>query len=169
MSKKCSEKTREKQRRGTFEYQHPEYYQPWIHVRECANGNGCRHLLWDEEAGRTLHLMSNLEKETYYLLKKQKVADILEQYPLELKRTLSIAEKLGIPHPRNPKTKEWTVMTSDFLVLIKVKEEIRRIALAVKPKSELKKVRVREKLLLERRYWEEQNVSWYLVTEMELH
>lgn len=172
MPRTCSNQTKKKQERGVFDTACPGKYQPWISVRECSGGRGRRHLVADRDGqGRVLHFMSDLEKETYHMLKKNPaVKYILEQYPLELSMTLMLCERMNIKHPRHPKNGELVIMTSDFLFMIEKpeKKEIRWIALAVKPASELRKQRVCEKLLIEKTYWEERFVSWYLVTEEEL-
>jgi hypothetical protein len=44
------------------------------------------------------------------------VIGIREQFPLHLPKTLKIASKLRFIHPRNWKTKELYIMTTDLLV-----------------------------------------------------
>ncbi|GLC89690.1 hypothetical protein LYSBPC_28170 [Lysinibacillus piscis] len=51
------------------------------------------------------------------------IVDIREQYPfLLLEEPSLIAEELGITHPRNPKTNESIIMTTDFVVTLQDKE-----------------------------------------------
>jgi hypothetical protein len=55
-------------------------------------------------------------------------------------------------------------MSSDFLIDIDGNKET-QFAIQVKYVNDLKDKRVIEKLEIERRYWEQKGISWYLVTE----
>ena len=55
-------------------------------------------------------------------------------------------------------------MTTDFLITV----DGGYVARTVKPKTELQKLRVREKLEIERRYWLKRNVEWRIITEDEI-
>lgn len=94
---------------GAINLEHPEEYKPWLHTRDVRSGSGKRHIIPDlVYPNRMIYLMSNLERDTYYYLRlNEKVQELFEQVPLELKETLSICEELGIAHPRIPSTGEW--------------------------------------------------------------
>lgn len=96
------------------------------------------------------------------------VIDIQEQYPLKRANTLEIANKKGIKHPVDPKTKVSIIMTTDFLITKKDKNGIHKHARAIKSSSELKKKRVIDKLEIERSYWETQSIEWGIITELDL-
>ena len=111
--------------------------------------------------------MSNLELGLFYLLDwSDDVVDIREQYPLtDLNKAIELTEKAGIKYPYDPKSGFPYVMTSDFL--LETRHEVK--VLSVKHSSELNKPRVREKLEIERRYWNQQGIVWNIVTEREIN
>jgi len=141
-------------------------YNPWIHIQDFPS-LGMVSRVPGTTTGRVHHLMSNLELSLFYLLDwSDDVLDIREQYPLlDLNRAIEIAEEARIRYPYDAISGFPYVMTSDFI--IEKKDGIS--AIAVKPASELKKPRVREKLEIERRYWASYNVKWGLVTENEIN
>ncbi|AQT84734.1 Transposon Tn7 transposition protein TnsA [Paenibacillus larvae subsp. larvae] len=76
----------------------------------------------------------------------EEVIDIREQFPLlPLEKTMFIAEKLGIRHPIDPKTKHPIVMTTDMLLTVRKGEDVSFIAHSIKPVNKLNK-RILEKL-----------------------
>ena len=106
MKNRVSEKTKQKQRRGKGE---GASYKPYIKTREVPS-TGTGRILKDKITGRQMHLLSQAEVYTYYLLRwDDSVIDIREEYPLELDDTLKIADHLGYKHPHDRKT-------TDFLV-----------------------------------------------------
>lgn len=167
MTGRLSDKTRMERKRGFIDLDHPDAYVPWLQSRECSRGSGRRHIIPDMKyPSRAIHLMSDLEVEAYYMLRKNsKVQEVFEQVPLELERTRQICEELNILHPRNPFSNEEVVMTTDFVAY--VQEGMRYVfqAFAVKPEKELEKQRVLEKLRVEQLYWNEQKISWFVITE----
>lgn len=110
---------------------------------------------------------SDLEQEYYYLLSWQDdVIDIREQYPLfPVSDTERIAEELGVKHPQNIGLGNSAVMSTDFLIISQSDNKTVLRARAVKYQKELEKPRTREKLAIERAYWEERDVEWRVVTE----
>jgi TnsA endonuclease N terminal/TnsA endonuclease C terminal len=116
--------------------------------------------------GRVHHLLSQLETTYWYALDwAPSVVDIREQFPLlPIEDTLRIAERLCYRHPRHPQTRRPIVMTTDFLVTIRLHGQEHDEARAV----ELSKERICEKLDIERWYWQERGIDWGLVTEQEL-
>ena len=141
-------------------------YKPWLTVRDFPS-LGMASRIKGQTTGRVYHLMSGLETDMFYLLDwSENTVDIREQYPLfEIGKAIEIAERAKIRYPYNPTSGFPYVMTSDFYV-----ETMNgAIAIAVKPASELEKLRVREKLEIERRYWASQDVKWELVTEHEIN
>lgn len=95
------------------------------------------------------------------------VLDIREQYPLTLEATQEIAERLGIKHPVDSKTREAVVMTSDFLIDVQI-NHVELKARAIRSINELSSKRNIEKLEIERTYWKERGVDWGIVIENEL-
>jgi len=141
-------------------------YKPWITVRDFPSF-GIVSRVMGRTTGRIYHLMSANETNLFYLLDwSDIVLDIKEQYPLsDLGEVIAIAEKAQIRYPYDNRSGFPYVMTSDFLI----ETTSGAVALAVKPASELKKPRVREKLEIERRYWLSKDVKWELVTEREIN
>jgi hypothetical protein len=92
-------------------------YRPWLRIQNVSS-RGYVNRVPGWKTAREHHLMSNLERDVFYALEwAPDVNDIREQFPLlPLDLTLSIAEKLGVPHPKEPGTKEPIVMTTDFLI-----------------------------------------------------
>lgn len=142
-----------------------EKYKPWIQIQDFPS-KGVVSRVKGRTTGRVHHLMSNLELGYFYLLDwSEKAIDIREQYPLEdISDAISAAEEAGIRYPYDKVSGFPYVMTSDFLITI----EGGLLARAIKPSSELRKNRVREKLEIERRYWMQRKVDWRLVTEKEI-
>ncbi len=96
------------------------------------------------------------------------VSDIHEQYTLELSETLSIAERLGIAHPTDPRTRQAVVMTTDFVNTINRAGKLIDQARSIKYSQDLSSNRTLEKLEIERVYWSERKIDWGIVTEHEV-
>jgi hypothetical protein len=141
-------------------------YKPWITVRDFPS-IGMVSRVAGATTGRIHHLMSNLELSLFYLLDwSDDIMDICEQYPLiDLSQAIDIAEKANIKYPYDPMSGFPYVLTSDFYLNTKQSA----MAISVKPSSELGKLRVREKLEIERRYWSARGVQWSIMTENEIN
>jgi hypothetical protein len=111
--------------------------------------------------------MSNLELSLFYLLDwSDDVTDIREQYPLaDITHAIEIAEKAQIRYPYDANSGFPYVLTSDFYLETKNGAMV----ISVKPSIELGKPRVREKLEIERRYWNVRGVQWSIMTEKEIN
>jgi hypothetical protein len=144
-------------------------YNPWLHIQDVASlGLVTRIRGW--KSGRVHHLLSLLELRYFFILDwSSEVLDVREQYSLlPLEETLAIAEACGVKHPKDPRTKQPIVMTTDFLVTICVDGKDIDEARTVKYAKDLDSPRVLEKLEIERRYWEARNVDWKIVTEQQV-
>ena len=141
-------------------------YNPWIHIQDFPSLGMVSRVL-GTTTGRIHHLMSNLELGLFYLLDwTDDVTDIREQFPLiDLAQAIEIAEKANIKYPYDPKSSFPYVLTSDFYVETKQNAMV----ISVKPSSELAKLRVREKLEIERRYWSLRGIQWSIMTENEIN
>lgn len=140
-------------------------YIPWIKVHEFGSyGRVHRVIGWKYD--RVYQFMSDLEYYYFLLLQwNDNVKEIKEQYPmLPIEETMYIAEELGFAHiPKNSKDK--TVMTTDFLLLIESGRTLELVARTVKPLKQLENKRTLEKLMIEERYWNKKGVDWEIVTE----
>jgi hypothetical protein len=113
--------------------------------------------------------MSLIEWSFFFILEWSTfVVDIREQFPLDLETTLAIADSLGIPHPIDTKTREPKVITSDFVVTIKMSVGMEDQVWAVKPAKKLSDIRTVEKLEIERVCWSHSNTTWAIVTDLDI-
>jgi hypothetical protein len=96
---------------------HPfQYYSPFVKIDD-VNSISRRHLIYCKTQKRCIHLLSDGEARAYHcLLHQEDVIGIREQFPLHLPTTIRIANDMRVLHPRNWKTKEVYVMSTDFLV-----------------------------------------------------
>jgi hypothetical protein len=142
-------------------------YQPWLHIQDVpSQGLATRVKGW--KTGRCHHFLSKLECQYFYILEWSSiVSDIREQYPLELSETLAIAERLGIKHPTDPRTRQPIVMTTDFVNTINQAGKLIDQARSIKYSHDLSSDRTLEKLEIERVYWSERKIDWGIVTEHE--
>ena len=141
-------------------------YVPWIRIQDFSS-SGMVSRVKGTKTGRIHHFMSNLELMFFFLLDwSDEVLDIREQYPLiDLRSAVEIAEKAQIRYPYDRKSGFPYVMTSDFFI-----DTINGLSvITIKPSADLSKLRVREKLEIERRYWGSLNVRWRVVTENQIN
>ena len=92
-------------------------YKPWIKIQDVPSLGRVTRIKGIKTKKRQHELLSDMERNYFYILEfSDKVLDIREQFPLlPLEDTLSIVEELGIiRHPKELKTKEDIVMTTDF-------------------------------------------------------
>lgn len=137
-------------------------YLPWLRIQDVpSSGRASRLVGWT--TGRMHELLSDIERDYLYLLDySDEVSDIREQYPLlPMEETQMIAERLGIEHPKDPKTGVPIVMTTDFLITFKDRD----VARTVKSFTELEDERTIEKFEIERLYWEAHHIDWGIVTD----
>lgn len=165
--KKLSIKNKIERGYGEIVLEEPWNYQPWIQAKELYHGKGRRHMIPDlKYPQRMIHLMSDLELEVYYMLRKdKKVLELYEQFPLSLVQTEKLCDELNIVHPKDPKTKENIIMTTDFLAVICDGEGFNCRAYAVKTVEDMKNQRVLEKLKIEQKFWESLQIPWCVITE----
>ena len=140
-------------------------YTPWIRVQDFAS-RGIASRVKGRTTGRVHHLMSNNELAYFYILDwSDSVTDIREQYPLsDLELAVKVAAQAGIRYPTDNVSGYPYVLTCDFMITTEDGLKAR----TVKMVSELDNKRTLEKLEIERRYWETQNIEWKLVTEREI-
>ena len=136
-------------------------YQPFVFIHELSSaGESVRApgLI----TGRVHHLLSGLELAAFMIFDwNPNTVDIREQYPLPIEDTITLSEQLGLKHPQFKG--KLRVVTTDLLCDFQCGK---RLAIAVKSLTDLKDLRVREKLQLERSYWEAQGVEWRLFTDL---
>lgn len=145
-------------------------FKPWLLIQLVASEGLVTRILGNKTK-RVHHLLSQLELAYFYILDlARSTHDIQEQIALlPWEETLMIAETFGIPHPKDPKTKEFIVMTTDFLVVLRRPDgSFVKFARSVKPINKLASRRVQEKAEIERRFWQTRDIDWRFVTEAEI-
>jgi sporulation protein YlmC with PRC-barrel domain len=144
-------------------------YIPYLLIHDVPS-RGLASRIWGWKANRVHHLFSRLELKIFYTFEwRQDVIDIREQFPLDLDETLAIADELGVRHPRDPRTRDYSVMTSDLVITYRKGAVVEELVRSVKYKTDLGDARVKEKLEIERIYWEEvRRIGWDIVTEEDL-
>ena len=137
-------------------------WNPWIHVSEFSS-EGTRALTIDWKSGRSVHCMSQVERNAFIIFRWNNDVDfICEQAALNKKKTDRIAESFGI---KSANTRD-TPMTTDFLLIMK---SGKLIAVSVKYDRKVLTsnssyyVSMRRRLAIEKRYFEEMKVPWILV------
>lgn len=122
------------------------------------------------KTNRQHEFLSDMERDYFYFLEfSDDVVDIRKQYQLlPIDDTLAIAIELGIEHPKDPKTGEAIVMTTDFLKTLNKDNKYCELARTIKSKDDLLNKRVLEKFEIERIYWQRKECDWGIVTEEEI-
>jgi hypothetical protein len=142
------------------------YYKPYLLIHDVSS-IGLASRIWGWKTNRVHHFLSRLELKFFYTLEwRIDIFDIREQFPLGLDETLAIADELGVRHPRDPKTKEYIVMTSDIVMSVRKGFTEEQQVRAIKYEKDRERTRVAEKLEIERVYWEEvRGLDWDVITE----
>lgn len=151
---------------------HGQDYKPWLTIHDVPS-LGLASRISGFKTRREHHCLSNLESGFLRFLEwSDSVLDIREQFPLDREVTRMLAGKMGIEHPRDPRTRVDVVMTTDFLVDVRIDGRTKTVAYAIKPAQNLEDrksgQRTIDKLELERRYWSRDQIPWYLVTDRDL-
>lgn len=126
-------------------------YIPYLLVHEVPS-SGWSTRAWSDKMGRIVHVLSRAEYLYFRRLElSRRVIEFYEQFALPLEITMEIASDKGWRHPRDDRTGENVVMTSDFVVhTLEGWMDIRTL----KPGKKLSDDRVMQKLEIERIYWE---------------
>lgn len=165
MKTRISDTTRIKRQLGMGE---KEAYSSFIKPRDFS-ANSRVHRLMGHIIKRMYVLLSDLERSFFYYFDfSDLIKDIREQYPLlPLEKTLSIAAECQVKHPQNEKRKD-IVMTTDFVLTIQREDREELLAVSIKPSSKLNS-RAIEKMQIEKRFWNDQNVKWIILTERQIN
>lgn len=144
-------------------------YLPWEEVQDFPS-RGVSHRVLGLKTERVHHLFSESENKVFPIYDVvQPIIDIREQFPLlPLEETLEIARKIGVKHPTDPATKYPAVMTTDFLLQVRLRRELLFHARTVKCLVDLDNPRTLEKFEIERRYYRRRDINWGYVIREEL-
>ena len=141
-------------------------YVPWKKIQDFPScGRSSRISGW--KTNRIHHFFSDQEKKMFFFLDWSDIVfDIREHYPLQdLELAMKIADQMGIKYPIDSQSSTPHILTTDFMISIKTDEGITDVARTVVSSSELMKKRKVELLELERRYYQNFNINWGVVTE----
>lgn len=140
-------------------------YKPWIYPYEISS-LGKSHRLMGWKTGRPHFFLSDVERDYFYMAEwSEQIVDIREQFPLPVQETLTIAERLGVRHPRNRTFDRPYYMTSDFVLTL---ADGSLKARSIKRSGDLSKRTVWEKFEIERLYWASRQVDYDMVSEVQL-
>ncbi|MFZ3590327.1 TnsA endonuclease C-terminal domain-containing protein [Bacillus sp. DJP31] len=144
-------------------------YKPWLTVRDVPS-KGFSHRIKGWKTGRVQHLLSNLELYFFFMLEWSiNVTDIREKYPLlPIESTKGISNDYRLNHPFDRAKNEFIVMTSDFLVDLKIHGKEKKCAYSVISSSQQNSKWFLERTLIEKTYWEKQNVGFQIITEVDI-
>jgi hypothetical protein len=143
-------------------------YVPWLRTSDVPS-DGTASVIWGWKHKRFFHPLSGNERNYFYCLEWQDaIVEIREQFPLgPVDRTVHIARMLGVRHPGDSDGPY--MQTTDFLLTVRVGNRCFQVARAVKPKKELRKCRVLEKLEIERRYLLEEGIDdWGVIIDEDI-
>lgn len=147
-------------------------YKSFINPRDFS-ANSRVHRVMGQIIARLYVLLSDLERSFFFYFDfcfggSEAVTDIKEQHPLlPLTETQSIAAECQIKHPQNEKGED-VIMTTDMVLTVLRPDREETIAVSVKPSSKLNK-RTIEKMQIEKRYWNDHDVKWVLLTEKQIN
>lgn len=146
-------------------------YQPWLVIQDFSS-LGRVHRIKGWKHGRVHHLFSDLERNVFLHYQFPfRVIDIREQFPLlPVEETVEIAREMGVKHPIDQRTKHPIVMTTDLFLTINQGLDTVYQPITVKYLKDLQKMRVLEKLEIERRYWAAvlRNLRLKILTEQQV-
>ena len=125
------------------------------------------------KTGRIHHFFSDIEKNLFLLLdfdEKNIISDIREHFPLlNLEETIDTCEDLKLDKFKDKETGEKYVITTTLLITLKdISGKVKHSAISVKGSSELNRDITIQRLEIERRFWEEKNVPWAIITDKEI-
>jgi hypothetical protein len=135
-------------------------YRSWYEVKDVPS-KGRRHRIFCEKTRQLHHVLSDLERNCYYVGEDDPaVKDIKTQFPLlHLAETQEIARKFGYKHPRPPGGRFDIVMTTDQVWTVKTRNGFEIQAWSVKYRDAQTDNRVKEKHAIEMEYWRRRGVK----------
>ena len=155
-------------------------YRPWNTIRQSHTYGQGQEML-SRLSDRTHHLYSRGERQMFVLVEALPgVIDLKEQFPLSLDETLALADELNIKHPAAYKERvehdgviPAKTMTSDLVATFRLANGHTRVVVysfkyadAIdESKHPRSAKRAKQKLELERIYWERKGIKWVLMTD----
>ncbi|MBQ6361847.1 MAG: Tn7 transposase TnsA N-terminal domain-containing protein [Lachnospiraceae bacterium] len=151
-------------------------YVPLLKANEARSiGTAC--MIQDPIASRTVHVMSTVEKELFYLLRwNQEVEDIREQYLMDMDKVSIIAEKYGLGpvNKRLPYTLDFLVTYRDksrpaTAYSVKASEKVFRKNSREYRGNEKKYRKIMNRITLEKIYWEEEGCEYKVIVSEDIN
>lgn len=148
--------------KGKFGLGEGKNYLPWLRVQD-VKSRGTRSQIWGRKTNREHHTLSSIESEFFYLAEFcDSVVDIREQFPLfPLNVSQKIASIIDVEHPKLPSSDTPNIITTDFVLTRIVDGDVIYEAVSVKPEDDSDKLRVLEKIDIERVWWELLGVKFH--------
>jgi hypothetical protein len=162
--KKWTEAAIDARQRAGFGEGRGSEYKAW-HFATDISGDSRVHRVFSSKFQRTIHLLSDVERDAFEILEySQDVVELEEQKPIEREDTLRIARELNVRHPYYPGTGVPTVMTIDLMVYRRLDGgKLSPQAWDCKYSLDDKDERQVDKLQITRRYCEERGIPHWLV------
>jgi hypothetical protein len=145
-------------------------YKPWLTVQDFpSKGRVTRIFGWKTK--RTHHFFTDTETRYFYLLEwEDNVLDIREHYPLfNCEEVIENKDGLNFDLFKDKGTGTPYILSTSFLITLKKPNgKIVYLARSLKADYELERKSALERLEIERRYWQSQNIDWGIVTQKEI-
>ena len=145
-------------------------YKPWLTVQDFPSmGRASRIFGW--RTHRIHHFFTQSESRYFYLLEwEDNVRDVREHYPLlNYEDVVKEKDDLNFDYFKDKNSGEYYVLYTTFLITVKgLDGKSKYIARSLKASSELERKITLERLEIERRYWESQNIDWGIITEKDI-
>jgi len=155
-------------------------FKPWLTVRDVP-APGRTHKIFSTLCGREHQLLSDFAAEYFLItlysaaatLESPGVVDIRETYVVPLVDSLTIAQALGLQHPKNSATKLPDVLWTSFLITTRDATG----TLALHPRSAIASIHAKTsgwralmvRLEIIRVFWAEKGLTWKLITRNEVN
>lgn len=145
-------------------------YKPWLTVQDFpSKGRVTRIFGWKTK--RTHHFFTDTETRYFYLLEwEDDVLDIREHYPLfNCEEVIENKDNLNFDLFKDKDMGTPYILSTSFLITLKKPNgKIVYLARSLKADYELERKTALERLEIERRYWQGQNIDWGIVTQKEI-
>ena len=142
-------------------------YKPFLTVKDNKSLNKRSSRVYGYKTGRTHHLFSDLELAVFLILDRNIfIKDIREQMPLDLEETEELARTFSLYHPMKNGIAQ--ILISTFFIVSEAANAPPIYVIRAVSHTELEDLNILEILELERRYWQQKNIPWSLVTEKDI-
>lgn len=144
-------------------------YKPWLTIQDFpSKGRATRVFGWKTK--RIHHFFTDTETRYFYLLEwGDEVLDIREHFPLlNCQKVIENTDGLNFDLFKDKKSGVPFILSTSFLITLKTNCKTSYAARSLKADYELERKTALERLEIERRYWQSQNIDWGIVTQKEI-